>query len=216
MDTEERGLGRDQVDVGEFPSSHSPSWRGWLLKFLSTAEQLNWNYQTCCQMMSDSLRGAVLKAFLEAKLSVEVELSDPSVIDVLSRTSEVIGVSQIELIEERFLLELRQEKKENNSDYARRVGAFKTLALETFSDEHWVSNFLSGLIDESLRDVVRDYAKITPIVQELERQDCLEQQLNGLWAKMHRVRRRHTQPQAQEEIMPTDKNFSVAKSSGSL
>ena len=134
MDTEERSLRRDQVDVGEFPSSNSPSWRGWLLKFLSTAEQLNWNYQTCCQMTAGSLRGAVFNAFLEAKLYVEVELSDPSVIDVLSRLSEVIGVSQIELIEERFLLELRQEKEENISDYARRVGAFKTLALKTFSD----------------------------------------------------------------------------------
>ena len=112
MNTEERGLGRDQVDVAEFPSSNSTSWRGWLLKFLSTAEQLNWNYQTCCQMMSEDLRGAVFNAFLEAKLSVEVELGDPSVIDVLSRTSEIIGLSQIELFEERFLLELRQEKEE--------------------------------------------------------------------------------------------------------
>ena len=71
--------------------------------------------------------------------------------------------------------------------------------------------------DECLRDVVRDHAKITLIVRELQRQDCLEQQLNELWAKMHRVRRRHTEPQAQEEIIPTDKeNFSVAQSSGSL
>ena len=66
MDTEERGLARDQVDVGEFPSSNSPSWRGWLLKFLSTAEQLNWDYQMCCQMMSESLREAPFYAFLEA------------------------------------------------------------------------------------------------------------------------------------------------------
>ena len=96
-------------------------------------------------MMSESLRGAVFNAILETKLSVEVELGDPSVIDVLSRTSEVIGVFQIERIEERFLLEPRQEKEENIADYARRVGAFKTLALETFSDEHWASNCLSGL-----------------------------------------------------------------------
>ena len=72
----------------------------------------------CCQMMSESLRGAVFNAFLESKLSVEVELGEPSVIDVLSRTSEVIGVSQIELLEECFLLELRQEKEENIADYA--------------------------------------------------------------------------------------------------
>ena len=216
MDTEEKVLGRDIVKIGEFPSSKSPSWRSWLLKLLSTTEQLNWNYETCCQMMSESLRGAVFNALLKAKISIEVELGDPSVIDVLSRTSEIIGVSQIELIEERFLLELRHEKEENIADYARRVGAFKTLALETFSDEHWASNCLSGLNNECLRDVVRDHAKITLIVRELERQDSLEQPLNGMWAKMHRVRRRHTEPQAQEEIMPTGKNFSVAESSGSL
>ena len=158
-------------------------------------------------MMSESLRGAVFNAFLETKLCVEVELGDPNVIDVLSRTSEVIDVSQIELFEVRFLLEVRQEKEENIADYARRVGAFKTLALETFSDEHWASNYLSGLNDECLRDVVKDHAKLTLIVRELERQDCLEQQLNGLWAKMHRVRRRHTEPQAQEQIMSTDKTL---------
>ena len=111
MDTEERGLERDQVDVAEFPSSKSSSWRGWLLKFLSTAEQLNWNYQTCCQMMSETFRGAVFNAFLETKLSAEVELGDSSVIDVLSRTSEVIGVSQIKLIEEVFFWSFDRRKK---------------------------------------------------------------------------------------------------------
>ena len=216
METEVRGLARDQVDVGEFPSSDSPSWRGWLLKFLSTAEQLNWDYETCCQMMSESLRGAVFNAFLEAKLFVDVELEGPSVSDLPSRTVQVIGVSQIELIEERFLLELRQGKEETISDYARRVGTFKTLALETFSDEHRASNCFSGLNDECLREVLRDHAKITLIVQELERQDRLEQQLNGFWATMHQVRRRHTEPQAQEEKMPADKNSSVAQSSGRL
>ena len=204
MDNEERGLGRDQVDVGVFPSSNSPSWKRWLLKFLSTAEQSNWNYQTCCQMMSESLRGAVFNAFLEAKLSVEVELGDPSVINVLSRTSEVIGVSQIELIEERLLLELRQRKEENISDYARRVGAFKTLALKTFNDEHWASNCFSGLNDESLRDVVKVPAKITMIVRELVHQDSLVSQLDVLWAKLHQVRLFDAEAQAHEEESPTD------------
>ena len=64
---------------------------------------------------------------------------------------------------------------------------------------------------------MKDHAKITLIDRELERQGCLEQLLNGLWVKMHRVRHRPTKPQAQEEMMPTDKeNFSVAQSSGSL
>ena len=81
-------------------------------------------------MLSDDVgfsQKAVFNALLEAKLSVEVELGDPSVIDVLSRTSEVVGVSQIELIEERFLLELRQEEDENISDYTRRVGVLRCL-----------------------------------------------------------------------------------------
>ena len=111
---------------------------------------------------------------------------------------------------------VRQEKEEYTADYARRVGAFKTLALETFSDEHWASNCLSGLNDECLRDVVKDHAKITLIIRELERQDCLEQQHNGLWTKLHRVRRCHTELRALEEIMPTDRNLSVAQSSESL
>ena len=57
---------------------------------------------------------------MEAKLFVEVELEEPSDSDILSRTAQVIGVSQIELNEERFLLELRPRKEENISEYARR------------------------------------------------------------------------------------------------
>ena len=144
-------------------------------------------------------------AFFEAKLFVEVELAAPSVSDVLSRTVEVVGVSQIELIEEHSLPELGQRKEESISEYARRVDAFKTLAVEKFSDEHWASNCLLGLNDECLREVVKDHTQITLIVQELERQDCLERQFNMLWAKMHRVRRRHAEPQAEEVMMPTNK-----------
>ena len=204
MGTEERGLGRDQVDVGEFPNSNSPSWRGWLLTFLITADQLKWKYQTCCQKLSESLMGAVFNAFLEAKLFVEVELERPSVLDLLSRTVQVIGVSQIELIEERLLLELRQRKEENISDYAQRVGAFKTLALRTFSDEHWASNCFSGLNDECLRDVVKDQAKITMIVRELVHQDSLVSQLDVLWAKLHQVRLFDAEAQAHGKELPAD------------
>ena len=158
MDIEERDLERGQLDVGEFPSSNEPSWRLRLLKFLSTADQLKWYYQKCGQQKSESLMGTVFNAFLEAKLFVEVELEEPSVSDILSRIVQVIGVSQIELIEERFRLERRQRKEESISDYARRVGAFKTLALKKFSDGHWTSNCLSGLNDECLRDFVGDHA----------------------------------------------------------
>ena len=94
--------------------------------------------------------GAVFNAFLETKLFVEVESEEPSVSDIVSQTVHVIGVSQIELTEECFLLELRQRKEENISDYARRVGAFKTLALKKFSDDHCASNCLSRLNDECL------------------------------------------------------------------
>ena len=55
-------------------------------------------------MMSESPRGDVFNAFLEAKLFVEVELERPSVSDLLSRAVQVIGVSQMDLIEERLLL----------------------------------------------------------------------------------------------------------------
>ena len=153
-------------------------------------------------MMSESLRGAVFNAFLEAKLFVEVELERPSVSDLLSRTVQVIGVPQMELIDERVLLELRQRKEENISDYARRVGAFKTLALKTFSDEHWASNCFSGLNDECLRDVVKDQAQITMVVRELVHQDSLVSQLDVLWAKLHQVRF------FREEELPTDQEHS--------
>ena len=103
----------------------------------------------------------VINAFLEVKLFVEVDLEEPSVLDIVSLTVQVIGVSQIELIEERFRLECRQRKEENISECARRVGAFKTLGLEKFSDEHWTFNCLSGLNDECLRDFVGDHAQIT-------------------------------------------------------
>ena len=144
--------------------------------------------------------GAVFNAFLEAKLFVEVELERPNVSDLLSRTVQVIGISQIELIEERLLLELRQRKEENISDYARRVGAFKTLALKTFSDEHWASNCFSGLNDECLRDA----AKITMIVRELVHQDSLVNQLDVLWAKLQQVQLFDAEAQAHEEESSTD------------
>ena len=71
--------------------------------------------------------------------------------------------------------------------------------------------------DECLRDAAKDDAQYTMIVRELEPQDCLEQQLNVLVSKMHRVRRRNAEPQAQEEKSPTDKShFGVVKSNGSF
>ena len=117
---------------------------------------------------------------MHLKLYVEVELEKPSVSDVLSIILQVTGVSHIELIEERFLLELRQRKEESFSEYAQRVGAFKTLALKTLCYEHWASNCCSGLTDECLRHVVKDLAQINLVVRELERQDCLEHQLKVL------------------------------------
>ena len=129
----------------------------------------------------------MFNALLEAKLSVEVELGEPSVSDVLSRLVEVFGNDQIKTIEESFLFELRQGKQESLHNYARRVGVFKTLALKQFSAEHWASNCLSGLTDEYLRDIVKYPAQINVIVRELERQEALEQELNRLWSKMHRV-----------------------------
>ena len=45
---------------------------------------------------------------MEAKLFVGVDLQEPTVSDALSRTVQVVEVPQIEIIEERSLLELRQ------------------------------------------------------------------------------------------------------------
>ena len=73
---------------------------------------------------------AVFNAFLEAKLSVEVELGNPSVTDVLSRALEVIGATLMEHFEEHFFHQTQQRAGEIIFDYARRVGAIKTLAMK--------------------------------------------------------------------------------------
>ena len=80
---------------------------------------------------------------MEAELSLEVELGDPSVLDVLDRTMEVLGVTQMEDIEEDMLHHTQLRAGENVFGYARRVGAFKTLAMEERSNEHWVAVFAS-------------------------------------------------------------------------
>ena len=208
METEVRGLARDQVDVGEFPSSNSPSWRLLLLEFLSTANQLKWNYQKCCQKVSESLVAAVFNAFLEAKLSVEVETGDPSVIDVLSRTLAVIGFTQMENLEETFLHQTQQRADENIFDYARRVGAIKTLALKERGNEYWVAICASGLTDKCLRDVAEQPGIAASIGRELEPQDSFVSQLDVLWSKMHQVRLFDAEAQAHEEKLTTDQEHS--------
>ena len=208
MDSDGRGLGRDQVDVGEFPSSNSPSWRLWLLEFLSTANQLKWNYQKCCQKISESLVAAVFNAFLEAKLSVEVETGDPSVIDVLSRTLAVIGFTQMENLEETFLHQTQQRTDENIFVYARRVGAIKTLALKERGNEYWVAICAAGLTDKCLRDVAEQPGIAASIGRELEPQDSFLSQLDVLWSKMHQVRLFDAEAQAHEEELTTDQEHS--------
>ena len=208
MDSDGRGLGRDQVDVGEFPSSNSPSWRLWLLEFLSTANQLKWNYQKCCQKISESLVAAVFNAFLEAKLSVEVETGDPSVIDVLSRTLAVIGFTQMENLEETFLHQTQQRTDENIFVYARRVGVIKTLALKERGNEYWVAICAAGLTDKCLRDVAEQPGIAASIGRELEPQDSFVSQLDVLWSKMHQVRLFDAEAQAHEEDLTTDQEHS--------
>ena len=56
------------------------------------------------EKLSESLEGAVFNAFLETKLSVEVELGYPSVTDILSRTLTLIGVTQMENLENPFFI----------------------------------------------------------------------------------------------------------------
>ena len=196
------------MDVGEFPSSNSPCWRLWLLEFLSTANQLKWNYQKCCQKISESLVAAVFNAFLEAKLSVEVETGDPSVIDVLSRTLAVIGFTQMENLEETFLHQTQQRTDENIFVYARRVGAIKTLALKERGNEYWVEICAAGLTDKCLRDVAEQPGIAASIGRELEPQDSFVSQLDVLWSKMHQVRLFDAEAQAHEEELTTDQEHS--------
>ena len=196
------------MDVGEFPSSNSPSWRLWLLEFLSTADQLKWNYQKCCQKISESLVAAVFNAFLEAKVSVEVETGDPSVIDVLSRTLAVIVFTRMENLEETFLHQTQQRADENIFVYARRVGAIKTLALKERGNEYWVAICASGLTDKCLRVVTEQPGIAASIGRELEPQDSFVSQLDVLWSKMHQVRLFDAEAQAHEEELTTDQEHS--------
>ena len=131
MKAQERNPGRGPAVVEQFPGNNALCWRLWLLKFLGTAEQLNWNYSKCCQKIAESLDCCLFNALLEAKLSVEVELGEPSASDVLGRLVEIVGNDQNETIEESFLFELRQGKEESLHNYASRVGVFKTLALNS-------------------------------------------------------------------------------------
>ena len=160
---------------------------------------------------------AVFTAFLEAQLSVEVELGKPSVTDVLSIALEVIGATQMEHFEEHFFHQTQQRAGENIFDYVRRVGAIKTLAMIGRCNDYWVAICVSGLTEKCLRDVAEQAGIAASIGCEFVHQDKLVSQLDVSWAKIHRVRRRHAEPQAQEEKLPTDKrHFGVSQSSGSF
>ena len=150
-------------------------------------------------------------------LSVEVELGNPSVIDVLSRTLAVIGVTQMENLEERFFHQTQQRAEENIFDYARRMGAIKTLALKERSKEYWVAICTSGLTEKCLRDVADQPWIAASIGRELVPQDSLVSLLDVLWSNMHQVRLFDAEAQAHEIRMPSDKtSSSVAQSSGSF
>ena len=150
---------------------------------------------------------AVFNAFLEAKLSVEVETGDPSVIDVLSRTLAVIGFTQMENLEETFLHQTQQRADENIFVYARRVGAIKTLALKERGNEYWVA-ICNCLTDNGLRDVAEPPGVAASIGCELEPQDSFVSQLDVLWSKMHQVRLFDAEAQAHEEELTTDQEHS--------
>ena len=151
---------------------------------------------------------AVFNAFLEAKLSVEVETGDPSVIDVLSRTLAVIGFTQMENLEETFLHQTQERADENIFVYARRVGAIKTLALKERGNEYWVAFCASGLTDKCFRVVAEQPGVAASIGRELEPQDSFVSQLDVLWSKMHQVRLFDAEAQAHEEELTTDQEHS--------
>ena len=62
--------------------------------------------------------GAVVNAFLEAKLSVGVELCNPSVPDFLSRRLEVREKKQMEDMKEHLFHQTRQKAEDNIFDCA--------------------------------------------------------------------------------------------------
>ena len=78
----ERVPGGGPPDVKQFPSSEAPCWRLWMLEFSRTANRWMWVNRMCCEKLSELLMGAVLNGFMEAKVSVEVELEEPSVSDI--------------------------------------------------------------------------------------------------------------------------------------
>ena len=151
---------------------------------------------------------AVFNAFLEAKLSVEVDIGDPSVIDVLSRTLAVIGFTQMENLEETFLHQTQQRADENIFVYARRMGAIKTLALKERCYEYWVAICASGLTDKCLRDVAEQPGIAASIGRELDPQDSFVSHLDVLWSKMNQVRLFDAGAQAHEEELTTDQEHS--------
>ena len=144
MHTEERLHERDKVDVGEFRAATNlvgdcgcrNAWAGSI-----SGTTIKWDYHKCCQKLLNCLRGAVFNVLYQAKLFVEVEMEEPCDSAILSRTVQVIGVSQMELFEDHFLLELRQRKEEIYQTMYD-GWAFKTLAPKKFSAEHWASNCL--------------------------------------------------------------------------
>ena len=74
------------------------------------------NNRRFCQKISKSFMRAVFRAILEGKLSVLVELDDPSVPGVLNRS--VTGVTQTEAIKKHLFHQSQQSADENAFYYA--------------------------------------------------------------------------------------------------
>ena len=66
----------EPLAVEKAPSSNAPSRgvRFMIAEVLELSRSVEMGLKTCCQKLSDSFTGAVFKSFLEATLSVEVEL----------------------------------------------------------------------------------------------------------------------------------------------
>ena len=103
MVTEERGLERDQVVVGE---KQCPLLEMVAAGVLDHSRSVEIELPEVLPVDSGIAHGSCIQCLFGSQALCEVELEEPSVLGILSRTVQVIGVSQIDCIE-RFLLELR-------------------------------------------------------------------------------------------------------------
>ena len=97
----------------EISRAAMPPVGDWTAKILEHGRSVEVELPEVLPDFIGTYHAAVFIAVLEAKLSVEVELGNPSVADVLSRTLEVIGVTPMDHLEEHCFHQTKQRAEEN-------------------------------------------------------------------------------------------------------